>query len=359
MEPTDVRRHNNFDLVRIFAAAQVLFTHSVFHLKLPIPDIFLALINALPGVPIFFVTSGFLIAGSYIRQRDLRYYATSRALRIYPALWANLAGITLLLALSGGLTFWPSDARFWLWHFLAFVFASDHIATSLVGGLFNGEGLFSFYPSGVLWTLPVELSFYVLVPLVLAKPLGSRRLYGISLVIWAALSLACYFFISRVGTWILFIGLYLWIFLLGSSIQIYRQQLCWLFDGKVAYWLTGHLVLTWTITTASSAPPVYVMPSMMNILHTCTLAGLTISAAFTLPTLSERLLRGRDISYGLYLWHMPVICTVVGFGLLGSWWAFAAVAAVSILLAVISRQFVELPALTLKQGVAVRVAVAE
>ena len=96
------RENNNFDLLRLLAAAQVIYLHSVFFLDrdergfLPLVD-FVA--SVFPGVPIFFVISGFLVSQSYERSHGIRDYARKRALRIFPALWICFA-VTLAL-LSG------------------------------------------------------------------------------------------------------------------------------------------------------------------------------------------------------------------------------------------------------------------
>jgi len=266
---------NNFDLIRLFAAAEVMLTHGVAHLKLPIPALLDQLLNAFPGVPIFFVVSGFLISGSYGRQKDIPSYAASRVLRVYPALWVNLAGITIMLAVAGNLALEPSTFRFWLWHVVAFALGSDYLASNIIGGIFKGDGVFGFYPSGVLWTLPIELSFYVLAPVILGKRLAARGLVGLSIAFWAAASLLCFFAIKREGDWIVFVGLYLWIFLLGAAAQRYWERLAPLFEGRAAWWLIAHLALTFAII-ASGSSPVYVSPRWFNILHTSTPAPLRV-----------------------------------------------------------------------------------
>ena len=47
---------NNLDLIRLFAATQVVFVHAVSHLKLHELD-FIKHLGFLPGVPIFFFIS--------------------------------------------------------------------------------------------------------------------------------------------------------------------------------------------------------------------------------------------------------------------------------------------------------------
>ena len=79
-------RPNNFDLIRLIAAAQVMVHHSInhFHLRGPWRNIY-EVIDAIPGVPIFFFVSGFLIVQSYESQSDrrIRNFFRNRTLRIY------------------------------------------------------------------------------------------------------------------------------------------------------------------------------------------------------------------------------------------------------------------------------------
>ena len=84
-------RHNNFDLIRLLAAAQVVFVHAVGHTPVleshpPWLRGLLDVVVMFPGVAVFFVISGFLVPRSYERLRDRPgTYFMHRALRIYPA----------------------------------------------------------------------------------------------------------------------------------------------------------------------------------------------------------------------------------------------------------------------------------
>ena len=82
------RQENNFDLIRLLAAAFVIFSHAfgICGLKDPV----LEFTGTLPGgqlaVYVFFVISGYLIAGSWFKRPKLIPYFEKRILRIYPAL---------------------------------------------------------------------------------------------------------------------------------------------------------------------------------------------------------------------------------------------------------------------------------
>jgi peptidoglycan/LPS O-acetylase OafA/YrhL len=79
------------------------------------------------------------------------------------------------------------------------------------------------------------------------------------------------------------------------------------------------------------------------------LAAVVLAGAFTRHELAARLLRGHDISYGLYLWHMIVINALVELGLLGAWRHVALAAVLAVLAAMLSWRLVERPALSLKR----------
>ena len=81
-------KKNNFDLIRLVAALQVVFIHGHRHFEIE-GGIWATNVLALfSGVPIFFVVSGFLISASIERNFSLTSYAKNRVLRIFPALWA-------------------------------------------------------------------------------------------------------------------------------------------------------------------------------------------------------------------------------------------------------------------------------
>lgn len=71
---------------------------------------------------------------------------------------------------------------------------------------------------------------------------------------------------------------------------------------------------------------------------------MVISIAYSFKPIAG-LLAGRDISYGVYLWHMPIIFTMIGFGYVGSWAYGAAAWLLTILLASLSWIFIERPAI--------------
>ena len=141
------------DGLRAIAALSVVVTHTAglttFNGENDLLGPFTARLNA--GVAIFFVLSGFLLYRPWVAARiegtrppRLARYARARLLRILPAYWLALTVLSLWPGLVG-----PFTADWWGYYGLL-----QNLSTStLIGGL------------GPAWTLSVELSFYAVLPL--------------------------------------------------------------------------------------------------------------------------------------------------------------------------------------------------
>lgn len=318
-------RNNNFDLIRLLAAAQVVFVHAVGHTPVvgnypPWLRTVLDAVILFPGVAVFFVVSGFLIPRSYERlaDRPLAYFM-HRALRIYPALLVCLAVSLVVLGLFGFLG--PEvlgSPVFWAWLSGQLTFAQ----------FFNPEFFRDFgvgAVNGALWTISVELQFYVVVPIVSricrTGRLGNAFLAATFLVSFAAF---CYvdaetnliggFHDAPITAKLLFVTLvpHWWMFVLGMVLQRNFQRLRSLFEGRffphfAAYCGVAVARNLFVGRDSAFAPLFYAGYLPERIL----LATTTIAAAYTLRDLSNRLLRGVDISYGVYIYHFIVINTLI------------------------------------------------
>ncbi|HEX7952950.1 MAG TPA: acyltransferase, partial [Burkholderiales bacterium] len=144
---------NNFDLLRIFAASQVMVCHTVLHLSPAVSPWLMKLVYAFPGVPIFFVISGFLISASYERSASLKSYCRNRMLRIFPGLWCCVLS-TVVVATLCGFSFLDRKAVVWI--------IGQFAGAIYTPGFLKNFGVGSY--NGSLWTIPVELQFYFLLP---------------------------------------------------------------------------------------------------------------------------------------------------------------------------------------------------
>lgn len=331
---------NNFDLIRLLAAAQVMLKHAMVHLGFDDP--WTELLGLFPGVPVFFFISGFLIFQSFQNSRSARQFAINRVLRIYPALivcfWVAL-GLALL---SGYLPVSRlASGDFWAWAAAQLSFFQ----------IYNWEALRGFGVgalNGSLWTVAVELQFYLLTPLLAwVVGRGGSAAWAVLIGLGVAANLAMQPGATDFGPKLYGVSFppWLYMFMLGAWLstrpdlqaRLMRLPLPFLLVVYLLASALGH-VLGWRVTGNEINPLSYLL-----------LAALIYRLAFTAPTLSQRLLGHNDISYGVYIYHMPIINLLIhtqG----GTGWGPVAVACVATMaLALASWIAVERPALRLKR----------
>ena len=323
------------------AAGQVLVLHSTEHLRLELPSLLTSTLSIFPGVPIFFVISGFLVADAYQRNPNARTFFINRSLRIFPGLWGCfLFGFvtiglldkleqpmlsTLLLFAAGNLIGLPHTPAF---------------LQNYGAGSFNGS----------LWTIPVELQFYAVLPMLLVAIGASHRRWLIAIIVAITLNLSYLMFREIVAieplSKILRYSIVSWIymFMLGMALQANRAHVDRFLKNRFVWWLLGYIAWTGLL----HAFGVQVAGNTITPLSAFPLACLIVSAAFTQPDLATRLLHNNDISYGLYLYHMPIVNIAIERGYRGDWAWFWSCVGASVLLAYISWRFIERPALGLK-----------
>ena len=152
----DNRKYNNFDLVRLLAALQVCIGHTINQLEITSLLEFEYYLDLFPGVPVFFIISGYLIAGSYENKTSVFQFYLNRAKRLYPALIASLA-LSVIIVLCFNVHFTTNEFIIWILSQLLLLNAYDPSFLSSFGaGKLNPP----------LWTILVEVQFYLLTPLV-------------------------------------------------------------------------------------------------------------------------------------------------------------------------------------------------
>ena len=355
------KHYNNFDLIRLLAALQVALSHTFWWLQVPLPREVDYMLKCFPGVPVFFVVSGFLITRSYTRrQKGMWGYFGSRALRIYPALWLQYLLVILVMACTGGFAVsMLLEPMFWKWLLSAMFIGSNFYGNMVTNWEpFTWMGLYRSYPADVLWTIPVELGFYLLVPLVFSRTLARLKLIPWMILLSFGASLA---YAMHVGPMLInqpassYTGMihssplpYFWLFLAGATVATYWERLKVFFVGRAAWWLLAWAVITglYFLNTGTTVVD-YRKPNLDIVLRALLLACVVLALAHTWPWLS-RWMRGHDLSYGLYLFHMPLPLGLYYAGITGQAWLAWASLLVAFLLAALSWTLVEAPALRLR-----------
>lgn len=312
-------RENNFNLIRLLAALQVAFNHSLEYLVVH-PGPVLAEIQEFsklfPGVPVFFFISGFLLSRSFEINPKLSDYALNRVLRIYPGLAVctllSILAVSALHSGAGGGENWSQFAAWLVFHLTLFQFWEPGLVVEQFGGKFN--------PS--LWSISVELQFYILLPVLYGCCAKSLRLLAL-LLLFACINYDYHHlglveggieqFISYKVYGVSFVP-WVWMFLVGVLFQRYFTQLHRVLAGRFLVLWLAYLVL------AMFAHRLFGLSigNNLNFFLYILLALVVFSGAYSNTGLAERLLGSTDISYGLYIYHAPLVHLMQHFGLSGS-----------------------------------------
>jgi peptidoglycan/LPS O-acetylase OafA/YrhL len=151
---------NNFTLLRLLLALMVVVGHFKLLSGTTHPAFPFNLADA--AVDCFFAVSGFLIALSYERSQDLWAFYVRRVFRLYPMYVCVVViqtGIMLTLLPGGPLSEPHATIRYLAANLLLANFLQYDI-----GGVLEGLQNPGINPS--LWTLKIEIGFYMIVPLI-------------------------------------------------------------------------------------------------------------------------------------------------------------------------------------------------
>ncbi|CAA9481562.1 MAG: hypothetical protein AVDCRST_MAG67-904 [uncultured Solirubrobacteraceae bacterium] len=275
------------------------------------------------GLVAFFVLSGFLLSRPWFaaaleqrRPPNLPRYVRARAARILPAYYAALAGsIVLLWGLRGtpGLRLPPSDA---LPLFVVF------------GQNFSVASVMKLNPP--MWSLAVEVMFYALLPLIgwLALRLpATRRMQALGPLALLALGLFYNWSIAGHGLGLTFsktLAAMLPYFALGmlAALGVHGRTI----DMRARRSLiVAGVALVVADAVAKAAAPAHgidVGDAFVVVRDVPSAIGFALVVAALAAAPHSRILGGRllagmgTISYGFYLWHVPVLMLLRGYGLL-------------------------------------------
>lgn len=287
---------NNFNLVRLCFALMVVAYHLV-----AIPNWAESIrpqmeLLAEVGVQGFFVLSGYLVYASLERSSSLVQYAEKRFRRLYPAyafvvlVCAGTALIASPLAREDLL----GVARYTGWNL---VFA-NFMEPSLPG-VFAGNPTTEV--NGALWTLKIEVMFYLVLPLLLwLLRLGGRY--------------------DWVGCLLLYIGAEIWRVWFN---EIGQFELARQLPGQLSFFLTGMMLQAANLSgarlhIAGAAGVVLFVASLMwpqvefaRAIGLGTVAVWLATGVVRLPDAA----RFGDLSYGIYIVHAPIIQSCIALGL--------------------------------------------
>jgi len=341
---------NNFDLIRLVAAFQVMVCHTISHLGLELNPIF-KFIYWFPGVPIFFTISGFLLMNSLNKNPNFKIYLTNRVLRIFPGLWGCIFTTIIFLFIVGSINFST---------FFKLPFYQWLICQLTIFQFYTPPFLRTFAtPNGSLWTIPVEFQFYVLLPAIFwLSKIPNRVLYVLALLSIFLISVAFSYWYRQLDPEILLAKLihtsvltYLQFFLMGVFAYFFFSSIKRFLINKSIFWLVMYVLYSYVAYDQLELFSFSYKPNFWGLVAYMILSILTLSLAFTRINLSDKILKGNDISYGVYLYHMPVINYIVQNNVDN--YRMLATILITIIFAIISWKLIESPALKLKRRILV------
>jgi len=294
-----IDRRNNFDLLRLLAAASVIFSHA-FLLGSGREDneplMWLTggqTILGVAGVFVFFVISGFLVTTSFEETASAPRFLLKRALRIYPGFIVCLLLSALVLGplvttLPVGDYFRQPDT----WRYVVWNLLMDADQNSLPGVWFSGFAAGNVV-DGPLWTLPCEILMYLMV---LAMGMARLlRLPAIALLIVAGM--VCVWFDTTSIDGVLPSAGWLLPFF-ASGMALYRLKDSGIFRADLALLAAFGLV-------ASAAFHLFIL--LFPIFGGYLVIYLALEKRLPLVPAA----RWGDLSYGLYIYGWPVEQMVV------------------------------------------------
>jgi peptidoglycan/LPS O-acetylase OafA/YrhL len=338
-----VRRANNFDLLRLGAAALVVFHHcfSVTGAREPLNAINAGDTFGIVGVLFFFSISGYLVTQSWSRTRRLVPFAAKRALRLLPAL---IVCVTLVaLVLGSAVTALPTPSYLTsaeTYHYI--------VDNSLLHTVYTLPGVFAHVPeahivNASLWTIPIEARAYIGV--VLLGLIGLWRRSWVWLLLGAGLLTVNSGVISvhvPLGHTLLSLvggartdARYMAAFCIGAALFLQRERVALRWD----FFLAG--LAAYLLSLLAS-------PALHQSVAIVTIPYLTLVLAFRTPGVASLPARVGDLSYGIYLYAFVVQQVLSEYLTHNPWAIFAMAMPLSAALAFVSWHVIEAPALRLK-----------
>jgi peptidoglycan/LPS O-acetylase OafA/YrhL len=314
-----VPRPNNFDFLRFILAFSIVLGH----LPITLPLVFIPFgAISVFSVRCFFVISGFLIVMSYENSRSLKTYLINRIRRIYPAYFfvviASAFGFSFISSLSWSEYFAHPN----LFKYIAYNLVFLNTVQPTLPGVF--EKLADSTINGPLWTIKIEVMFYVLVPLlvILFKRFNKAMIISIIYILSFLYFLVCTFIYQKTGS--------------HNWEQLSRQlpgQLSFFVSGTLIYYYfdafkkysriltilaVALVIIQINLPGGDFLKPTANLTSPINIAINLFLPislGVIMSFIAFYTRYLHLFIKYGDLSYGIYIFHYPIVKLFANFEL--------------------------------------------
>lgn len=272
-------RNHTIDLLRFLAASGVI----LFHLNEPIPYInnfyrdFCKL--GYLGVPIFFVISGYCIKIAEDHSKSASQFIVRRLFRIFPPYWVSILLVVIYAIIVKLITGTNSTPL-----------PKDFPSVSATLFLFTTPVTHYKTINWVYWTLPYELTFYLIIAGFMIFDNGVKKIAIVILLVASILlpfqPVGGLFFFNELPTFVLGYSLYL----LLNKVDVINGML---FVISIVAVLSKHTNIDYLLVSMGTCIIIFIdkiMPLKNNFFSTL-----------------------GDYSYSMYLIHVPICIYLLGF----------------------------------------------
>ena len=325
-----MRRDNCFGFLRFIFALVIVIAHLRVLTQLPELQC-TRVLSLVVNRTAFFVISGFLIMVSYDHSKSIKHFFIKRARRIFPAYITVVLGTAFLLILLS--TYAPFDYYThptW-WKYVMANLSFMNFLQPCLPGVFNSDIFINCSVNGALWTQKVEVGFYLLVPLMAYMLHHSKRAWA-----WLVAIYTCSVLWSNV---FLFLeehsGNHFYLFMehqLPGCLSYFAAGM-FAYEYKEYFLRYRHMIVI---------PAIFIVV-FEKVIGTSWLlpagnAAILLWCAYSLPKLNQLEWIG-NFSYGMYLYHYPIIMVMISLGIFhtfNAWIASTLCIGIVLLLSVIS-----------------------
>ncbi|MBV8328158.1 acyltransferase [Chryseobacterium sp.] len=278
---------NNFDFIRVLLAFIVFVGH-------------LGVLSATPELaflmhsPVevavfgFFIVSGFLIARSYERSSSLKSYAKKRFNRIVPAYLLVVFLCATLLSLVSTLPISEYFSNTQVYKYLFWNSLFMNFKAPSLPGVFGNQAV-----NGALWTLKIEMCYYIAVPFLFLLFGKNNKYRNTSLIVLYFLSL-----------------IFLNYFEMTGRAAISRQlpgSLCYFIGGMLLYFNFNKFIQHKNILFIIAILTVWIdLIFKIKLFSPIMISIIVMYIAYSFKFLNNFGKYG-DFTYGIYIFHFPVI----------------------------------------------------
>ena len=335
----DINRKNNFDLIRLLAAIVVLIAHVASKSQYPAFLTLTKIFNSKVAVDSFFIISGFLIFRSFENSSSLKSYIQKRAKRILPAYVAVIVIFAFALYFVSSVSF----REYFNIEFVKYIFFNLITLNFLQSTL---PGVFVDNPQTAavndpLWTIKVEIMFYIVVPFIAYILHKTNKVFAIAAIY--LLSILYSAVVVQLTD------------LLSPEMMIQLEQQL---PGQIAFFISGAFLyyfydrfkynVTLLLPIATLIVIVHNLVAQVYFLYPLALAVIVIYFCLIFKCLGNFGKYG-DFSYGIYIWHFPILQIFTHFRLFDHLWlGVPSVLACVFLVSYLSWHLIEKPFLARK-----------